>query len=162
MDNVGGFWYLTKIVIDMESLVKDVRHLSKVTKLAHHVVEVRNLWVMYIRVFQITKLSQIILVFWYVLGHMISKTSPKNWTISTKIEWPQPIFDSEGYKKNLKNYFVPQLLTGVSYRPKVNLRATSLMLFRDNPLGHVYRTQPNSQISQKSASFIIIMFRSPC
>merc|ERR1719341_219213 len=26
----------------MESLVKDVRHLSKVTKLAHHVVEVRN------------------------------------------------------------------------------------------------------------------------
>jgi len=34
---------LTKIVIDMESLVKDVRHLSKVTKLAHHVVEVRNL-----------------------------------------------------------------------------------------------------------------------
>ena len=37
------FGFLTMIVIDMESFVEDVGHLSIVTKLAHHVVEVRNL-----------------------------------------------------------------------------------------------------------------------
>ena len=35
-------------MIEMEELFKDVGDLSVVTKLADHVVEVRNLWVMFI------------------------------------------------------------------------------------------------------------------
>ena len=51
------------------------------------------------------KISQITLLFWYVLWLWYLRTVPKNWTIPTKIEWPQPLFSFGPFKrvKGLKN-----------------------------------------------------------
>ena len=51
------------------------------------------------------KISQITLLFWYVLWLWYLRTVPKNWTIPTKIEWPQPLFSFGPFKrvKRLKN-----------------------------------------------------------
>ena len=52
-----------------------------------------------------TKISQITLLFWYVLWLWYLRTVPKNWTIPTKIEWPQPLFSFWPFKrvKRLQN-----------------------------------------------------------
>ena len=52
-----------------------------------------------------TKISQITLLFWYVLWLWYLRNVPKNWTIPTKIEWPQPLFSFGPFKrvKRLKN-----------------------------------------------------------
>ena len=51
------------------------------------------------------KISQITLLFWYVLWLWYLRNVPKNWTIPTKIEWPQPLFSFGPFKrvKRLKN-----------------------------------------------------------
>ena len=46
-----------------------------------------------------TKVGQTTFLVWYVLGLWYPKTVPKNWTISIKFEWPQPLFSFLPFKR---------------------------------------------------------------